>query len=136
MQKKIDEVGVEVQRVQQQEVAMNKDKTNLDEKTAEYTELIRSIQEKAQIETESKRLKYSVPTLLNQIMYAIPVNVQLTSISNSGTKITIIAQSDKYEQLGIFVAKLGEDGILQNVVSDTSSKSNDVVVVTIEGELP
>ena len=100
------------------------------------TELIRSIEEKAQINSESKRLKYSVPTLLNKIMYSIPVNVQLTSITNSGTKITITAQSDKYEPLGIFVAKLGQDGILKNVVSDQSKKQNDVVVVTIEGELP
>ena len=136
MQKKIDEVAVQSQRVTQQQVAMNTDKTSVDEKAAEYTELIRSIEEKAQINSESKRLKYSVPTLLNKIMYSIPVNVQLTSITNSGTKITITAQSDKYEPLGIFVAKLSTDGILQNVVSDQSKKTNDIVVVTIEGELP
>ena len=136
IQKKIDEVALEDQRATQQEVAMNTDKTHVDEKTAEYTELIKSIEEKAQIDSEAKRLKYSVPTLLNKIMYAIPVNVQLKSITNSESKIVITAQSDRYEQLGIFIAKLNNDGILRNVVSDKSEKTADVVVVTIEGELP
>lgn len=136
IQNKIDEVSVGTQRVAQQEAAMNKDKTSVDEKTSEYKELVRAIEEKAQIDTESKRLKYSVPTLLNKIMYSIPVNVQLTSITNTGRKITITAQSDKYEPIGMFVTKLRIDGILKNVVNDTSKKQNDVVVVTIEGELP
>lgn len=136
MQKKIDEVSVGMQRVVQQESAINKDKTSVEEKTAEYTELVRAIEEKAQIDTESKKLKYSVPTLLHKIMNSIPVNVQITSITNSGRKVTITCQSDKYEPIGMFTAKLGVDGILKNVVSDTSKKQNDVVVVTIEGELP
>ncbi|MDE5830582.1 MAG: PilN domain-containing protein, partial [Clostridia bacterium] len=136
MQKKIDEVAVEGIAVENQKVAMDNDKLRVDEKTAEYTELIQNIQEKAQTDSESRRLKYSIPTLLQKIMSSIPVNVQLTSITNSGTKVTITAQSDRYEQLGIFIAKLNQDGILVNVVSDTSSKQNEVVTVTIEGELP
>ncbi len=136
MESKLDEVAVEANAVETQKVAMNNDKTKVDEKAAEYTELVESIQEKAQIDTESKRLKYSVPTLLQKIMSSIPANVQLTSIRNSGNKVTITAQSDRYEQLGIFIAKLNQDGILVNVVSDTSKKQNEVVSVTIEGELP
>ena len=136
MQKKLDEVSVESQRVTQQETAMNTDKKHVDDKKAEYTELIKAIEEKTQMDTESKRLKYSVPTLLNKIMYSIPANVQLTSITNTGSKITIIAQSDRYEQIAMFVAKLDKDGILRNVTTDKSNKESEVVVVTIEGELP
>ena len=136
MQKKGDEVAVEGTVVENQKVAMENDKLRVDEKAAEYTELVKNFQEKAQIDSESKRLKYSIPTLLNKIMSSIPVNVQLTSITNSGTKVTITAQSDRYEQLGIFIAKLNQDGILVNVVSDSSTKQNEVVTVTIEGELP
>lgn len=136
MQKKIDEVSVQTQRVAQQEVAINSDKTKVDEKTKEYTELIQSIEAKAQLDTESKQLKYSIPTLLNKIMSSIPRNVQLTSISNSGRKVTITAQSDKYDPLGMFVAKLNQDGILKEARSDTSNKQNEVVIVRIEGELP
>lgn len=136
MDNKIAEVTAGTQRVAQQESNMNSDRSKIDEKTSEYTELLQAIQEKSATDTENKRLKYSVPTLLNKIMYSIPTNVQLTSILNSNTKVIITAQSDKYEPLGIFVAKLSQDGILKNVVSDQSKKQNDVVVVTIEGELP
>lgn len=136
MQDKIDEVAVQGTVVEQQKVAMDNDRQKVDDKTAEYTELIQNIQEKAQMDSEAKRLKYSIPTLLNKIMNSIPANVQLTAIQNSGTKITITAQSDKQDQLGIFIAKLYQDGILRNVVSDTSRKEDDVHIVTIEGELP
>lgn len=133
---KIDETETSKAKLQTQLVAINSDKTKVDEKANEYAALVASIEEKSQAESENKRLKYAIPTLLNEIMYVIPVNVQLTSITNTGTKITIVAQSDKYEQLGIFKAKLEQDGILANVVSDASQKQNDVVTVTIEGELP
>ncbi len=136
IQNKISETQDSKANLQTQLVAINSDITKVDQKTTEYTSLVESIEERSQTETENKRLKYAIPTLLNEIMYIIPVNVQLTSITNSGTKITIVAQSDKYEQLGIFMAKLEQDGILANIVSDTSQKQNDVVTVTIEGELP
>lgn len=136
MDNKISEVSAGTQRVAQQESSMNSDKSKIDQKTSEYTELLQAIRERTETDTENKRLKYSVPNLLNKIMFSIPTNVQLTSILNSNTKVIITAQSDKYEPLGIFVAKLSQDGILKNVVSDQSKKQNDVVVVTIEGELP
>ena len=136
MDDKIGEVAVETEAVEKQKLEINTDKTRVDEKTSEYTTLLKSIQDKANQDSESKRLKYSIPTLLNKIMNSIPSNVQLTQITNSGTKIIITAQSDRYEQLGIFIAKLNQDGILTNVVSDTSQKQNEVVTVTIEGELP
>lgn len=133
---KLAETASAKSKLQTQIAAINSDKTKIDEKTSEYNSLVSSLEEKSQTASENSRLKYAIPTLLNEIMYIIPVNVQLTSITNSGTKITIVAQSDKYEQLGIFITKLNQDGILSNVVSDTSQKQNDVVTVTIEGELP
>lgn len=123
-------------KLETQIVAVNSDKTRLDQKANDYDKLVKSLEERSNSETEAKRLKFSIPTLLNKIMYVIPVRVQLTSITNSGTHIAIVAQSDKYEQLGIFKAKLEEDGILTNVVTDTSQKQNEIVTVTIEGELP
>lgn len=136
MDDKLGEIVVATDRVVKQENAVQDDKKKVDNKTAQYVELVQSLEQKTQIDSENKRLKYSVPTLLNKIMYSIPQNAQLTSILNSGSKIIIQAQSDKYEPLGIFIGKLKNDVILKNVVSDTSKKQNDVVVVTIEGELP
>lgn len=130
------EVLSSMKQVQTQIAAVNEDKEKLDEKTAENELLIENLLNLSEKSAEMKRLKYAMPNLLNKIMYVIPVNVQLTSIHHSGTKIKIIAQSDKYEGLGIFIAKLSQDGILTNVKSDTSQKDNKLVIVTIEGELP
>ena len=133
---KEEETAESMSNVKTQIAAVNSDKSKVDNKTNEYNNLVKALEENSKTQTENRRLKFAIPNLLNQIMYVIPVNVQLTSITNSGTKITITAQSDKYEGLGIFIAKLNQDGILANVVSDTSQKQNGVVIVKIEGELP
>lgn len=125
-----------MRNVQTQIESVNRDKQELDKKTQENNELIESLLKISENNTEDRRLKYAIPNLLNKIMYAIPVNVELTSIHHSGTKIIMVAQSDKYEGLGIFIAKLKQDGILVDVKSDTSQKDNKLVTVKIEGELP
>lgn len=52
------------------------------------------------------KTKNAIPNLLNQIMFIIPENVQITSIQNTTDKhIEINAQSNKYEQLGYLKAK-------------------------------
>lgn len=133
---KENETASSMSKLKSQLVAIDSDKTKIDQRTNEYDTLVQALEQQSQVQSENRRLKYAIPNLLNKIMYVIPVNVQLTSITNTGTKITIVAQSDKYEGLGIFIAKLNQDGILANVVSDTSQKQNGVVTVTIEGELP
>jgi len=135
IQNKEDETANSLTNVKTQISAVNADKNKVDQKANQYDTLIASLQENSKIESENRRLKYAIPNLLNQIMYVIPVNVQLTSINQVGTKITITAQSNKYEGLGIFIAKLNQDGILKDVVSDTSQKQNGVVTVKIEGYL-
>ena len=70
-------------------------------------------------------------------MYIIPENVQITSIENTtGTHIVINAQSDKYEQLGMFKAKIETSLCLTNVISTAGQKDSSVVTVKIEGDLP
>ena len=133
---KEEETAASLSYVRTQIAAVNSDKTKVDKKTNEYDSMVQALEENSKAQSENRRLKFAIPNLLNQIMYVIPRNIQLTSITNSGTKIIINAQSDKYEGLGIFIAKLNQDGILANVVSDTSQKTNGIVTVRIEGELP
>lgn len=133
---KIQETEDSKAHIQTQISAINADKVKLEQKANDYNSLVANLEEKSEANAEAKQLKLAIPNLLNKIMYVIPVNVQLTSITNSERRVTITAQSDKYEQLGIFKAKLDKDGILVNVVSDTSQKQNEVVTVVIEGELP
>ncbi len=115
----------------------NSDNEQIKTKTNEYSSMIQNLQDANDRLTDRNRTRNAIPNLLNQIMSIIPENVQLTSIENdAGTHIVINAQSNKYEQLGFFVARLKTDVILNNVVSTAGQKDNGVVTIKIEGDLP
>ena len=70
-------------------------------------------------------------------MSIIPETVQILSVENTNEKHIIInAQSAQYEQIGFFLSELKLNGILLNVKSDLGVKSDSLVKVTIEGDLP
>ena len=85
-------------------------------------------------------LKDAIPNLLMKIMTTIPREVQITEIKNTtdndGRHIIIRAQSEYYDELGYFKAKLSEDRILNNVVSTQGEKQGNFVKIVIEGDLP
>ena len=86
--------------------------------------------------SDANQSRNMIPNLLNQIMFVVPENVQITSIENTTDRhIVIVAQAEKYEQLGYFKAKLKTDGILNNVVSDSGVNDGSAVKVTIEGDI-
>ena len=115
----------------------NKDNEKMKTKINEYTTMIQNLQDASDRLTDRNRTRNAIPNLLNQIMSVIPENVQLTSIENdTGTHIVINAQSNKYEQLGYFVARLKTDVILTNVTSTSGQKDGGVVTIKIEGDLP
>ena len=66
------------------------------------------------------------------------INYQrVTEIENTtDTHIVITAQSNRYEQLGFFTAKLKTDVILTNVISTAGQKDNNVITIKIEGDIP
>jgi len=111
--------------------------TMIKTRESEYQKLIDEINEASANITESYSSKNAVPNLLNQIMYNIPKGVQLISIENpSGKDITIVAKSEKYDQLGYFKAVLEEEGILVNVTTTKGVKQNELIDITITGQLP
>ncbi len=118
------------------QLAIN-DKTKIDSRTNEYTEMIQNLQDLNDRITDASKTRDAIPNLLNSIMYIIPENVQITSIKNTtGTHIVIEAQSNKYEQLGMFKAKLDTEMYLTNVISTSGQQENNIIKVTIEGDLP
>lgn len=123
---------------QETEIAtINTDMSSLNTKNNKYETLISDLKKLNQKMSDIASSRNSIPNLLNQIMYAIPERVQLTSIENTTDKsITIKAQSPDYEQLGYFIATIKTKKILKNVVSSSGMKSGNTVTVTIEGELP
>ena len=87
--------------------------------------------------TESYAKKNAIPNFLTEIMFNIPKEVQLLSISNATDKqVSIVAQSKEYEQLGYFIAKIKNEGILTDVTSTSGEKQGDYILVTITGNLP
>lgn len=134
--KKGDEVKQVTVEQEKQISNIQNDKTKITARTNEYAKLINNLQTINETIAANSKTKNAIPTLLNQIMYVIPKNVQLTSIENTqGTHIVINAQAMQYEQLGYFKAILKTENILTNVVSDSAVKENGIVKVTIEGDI-
>lgn len=137
MDKKQKEIEGMIASEQQEISKIDTDTKSLDAKNTKYnalTDELKAINDKI---SNIAEMKNSIPNLLNQIMYIIPEEVQLTSIQNTENKhIKIVATSSNYDQLGYFIAKLKVTGYLNDVVSSRSQKTGDTVTVTIEGELP
>lgn len=139
MNKKDEEIKKATLEVKTQIATINKNTDTIKSNTNKYvtmTERLNNLNAKAE---EKSRLKNSIPTLLNQIMFSIPKGVQITSIENTnGTKIVINAQAKTYEQLGYLKVAIRNYNILTNVVSDSGQKQtpDGLVTTTIEGTLP
>lgn len=122
---------------------LNSDIQTISNRTDTYKALISDITEGPKDDntqsTTRKRIieKDSIPNLLNRIMVVIPKKVKVISITNTTSKhIQIVAESEKYEQLGYFKAVLTTNGILTEVKSTNAEKVDSVIRVTIEGDLP
>ena len=137
MDKKEAEADSSIASTNQQITLANNDSEKIKTKTNEYTSMIKNLEDMSNRLTDRTKTKNAIPNLLNQIMFIIPENVQITSIENTtDTHIVIDAKSDKYEQLGYLKAKIKSDVILTNVISTAGQKDNNVVTVRIEGDLP
>lgn len=136
MHKKEKEVNEQISQTEEQINLAKSDKGKIDTKTNEYKEMTKALQEISDRASDVNQSRNIIPNLLNQIMFVIPENVQVTSIENTtGKHIVIVAQSDKYEPLGYFKAKLSSDRILYDVVSNSGVSDGSAIKVTIEGDL-
>ena len=131
------QVDERISNISSQIALAKADDNKINSKTSQYTNLIKNLQEINDKANERLKTRNAIPNLLNQIMFVIPENVQITSIQNTTDRhIEIYAQSDKYEQLGYLKAKLKQDKILTDVISTAGQKEGEAVTVKIEGELP
>ena len=137
IQKKYQEAEESISSTNEQIALAEKDNEKIQAKTNEYTTILNNLQEINDRLKDVNANKNTIPNLLNEIMFSIPEGVQITSIQNTvDRKIEIIAQSDRYDQLGMFKAIIQTEQILTNVVSSAGQKENNVITVKIEGELP
>lgn len=136
---KNEEVLSVKQDTQIQIAAVDGDISKVSQKTNEYKQLSDNLKTISEQVAEKSKNKKTIPNLLSQIMFAMPQGVQVTSIENSTSRHVIInAQSEKYEQLGIFKAILKTQGIFapDTVVSSPATKQGNIVQTVIEGDLP
>jgi len=139
LKKKNEEAQQVENQIKAQISAMDTDKKKVDSKASEYATLTTNLRNATNQINDKNSYKNVIPTVLSEIMYTIPVEVQLTSIENtSDRKIVINAQSTKYEQLAYFKALLKSRGVLKptSVVSSEAVKEGSIVKIVIEGELP
>ena len=106
-------------------------------RTEQYNSLVEKINEANEKLTQSYARKNVLPNFLTEIMFNIPKEVQLLSIKNpTGKTIKIEAQAAEYEQLGYFIAKIKNEGILTDVTSSSGTKKDELIKITIQGNLP
>lgn len=121
----------------QAKIAQVEEYTNLlNTRKGEYQSLVEQIDKQNERISEINAKKNAIPNLLNKIMFVIPKEVQLISITNTtGKTMQIEAQAKKYEQLGYFIAGIKNEGILIDVTSTAGTKTSELVKVTITGNL-
>lgn len=113
--------------------------TNLiNSRANDYQEILNQLKEAEEQAAALLGSKNAIPNLLSQIMFAVPKEVQILSVKNTNEKhVTIEAQSSEYQYLGYLKAELQNQAILINVTSTSGTReSNDMIKVTIEGDLP
>ena len=135
--KKQDEVNDFITDSKKQIALVTNNTVLVQERTEQYNAMIEKINEANDKLTESYAKKNVLPNFLTEVMFNIPKEVQLLSIQNtSGKIIKIEARSKAYEQLGYFIAKMKNEGILTDVTATSGENQNGYVVVTIQGNLP
>ena len=137
----VDEV---IADTQEQTKKASETDSKITQRTTDYNKYKSNLEDiNSAIENKRSR-KNQIPNLLNKIVYTIPKEVQLTRIENKEVKnpegtetqhINIYAQSNKYEQLAYFKARLKNASILDNIVSTEGTKEGDIVKIVIEGDL-
>ena len=134
---KIKQADESIQNTNAQIRTVESDKSKITTRTNEYSDKISSLQQVNQEVANNNKVKKSIPILLNRLINITPTGVQITSIQNTTDKhIVIKAQSSDYDQLGYLVSSLRNQNVLTSVLSSTGQKSNNIVSIQIEGDLP
>lgn len=139
MNEKEKEITQAIEEANTQISLIENDTNQIRANTSKYNSMVEKLTNLSSQTEEKNKRKNAIPKLLNTIMFSIPKGVQITSIENTtDTKIVINAQASTYEQLGFLKAKIKEDEILVNVVSDSGRKEaqDSLIKTTIEGDLP
>ncbi len=134
--KKIDEVNNVKQDTLAQMQLIDKDTQTLNNKTTRYEEVLRNLEDYKNASSENKKIKDSIPNFLTSLMFGMPKDVTITSVTNTtGYTIRIEAEAKDYSQLGYLIGNIKTSNILYNVTSSSGVKQDDIIKIIIEGSL-
>lgn len=135
--KKIEEANLVIDNTKKEINIIQENTDKVKERAIAYTNRVSKLESLTNQVVENNKYRKAIPILLNRIMSVIPKGVKVTSIENNvDGKIIINAEAQNYDDLGYFKATLKTKNILKNISSDSSLKVDNIVKVTIEGELP
>jgi len=135
---KINEID-EVQRYNRTQISkIESDLTKVKSNTTKYIEMKKNLDDYRNKQSQSNEEKNAIPTLLSEIMSAIPKEgIAITSIENTSSRNVVInVQSSRYDLLGYFLSEIKNGEILNNVTSSAGTTTGGMIKIVIEGELP
>jgi len=134
--KKIEEINIAKEENTKQIQLVDEDINTLNDRTTRYEEVLRNLEEYKNESSENRKIKDSIPNFLTSLMFGMPQDVTITSITNtSGYNIKIQAQAREYSPLGYLIGNIKTSNMLYNVRSSSSVKENDIIKIVIEGSL-
>lgn len=133
---KTNEAVKNIQTTKNQILNVESDIDFVETQAMEYkskTDKLAKILETIKMTTEHS---FSVPNFMSQLMFIIPEDVRVTSVTiTTDNQVSIEARSGKYAQLGYFVSRLKLEKALNNVDMEVLSMDSDIKI-KINGELP
>lgn len=137
IQDKENETMLLISDTEAQIATIDADTNEMNLKINEYTNMINKLDNISAQMAEKTSKKNMIPNLLVRIMSSIPKSVQILSVQNTENKhITITAKSSDYADLGFFLATLRNEETLLNVKSNSGVNQNNMITITIEGDMP
>ena len=136
IQKKIDTVSANKAKTDYAITQVQADRDTIQKKADEYKSKVADLERVIGLARLRQERSYDVPNFMSQLMFIIPVDVKVTSIS-IGTNDAVIleAESGRYAQLGYFVSRLKLAGILKDVGIEVVQMDSDIKI-KVNGVLP
>ena len=135
--KKNEEVAESIENTKAQIKAVEADSSNIKQQKEIYTEYIDQLNKSSELAEERNKVKGAIPGLLNQLMNIVPTGVQIQLIQNTDdSKVEIVVQSPKYEQIAFFIGSIKTDVVLTDVIATSGQRNGDMITVKIEGVMP
>ena len=114
----------------------NNDRIEIQKKSDQYRTKMKALERVIALTKLRRERSYDVPNFMSQLMFIIPIDVKVSSISiGTNDAVVLEAESGRYAQLGYFVSRLKLAGILKDVDMEVIDMSSSIQI-KVSGVLP